>query len=175
MSSNHLVMNPLDNCALFQPLKDEADLQGLSNQELLAFLMKTRMRRSEYQDRPTICTPSDFAEHFMSDMKILHQEHFVVLYLNSKNQVIHQQTIFIGSLNKSLVHPREVFREAIRRSAASLICLHNHPSGNSTPSAEDIATTKRLAECGKILGIPVLYHLIIGDEQYVSLLEEGYI
>lgn len=102
-------------------------------------------------------------------------ENFTCLYLNTKNQVIHRQTIFIGSLNTSIVHPREVFKEAFRRAAASIICLHNHPSGDPTPSREDIEVTKRLVECGQIIGIEVLDHIIIGDHKFVSLKEKGHI
>jgi DNA repair protein RadC len=108
-------------------------------------------------------------------MRFLSQEHFVCLYLNTKNQVLHKQTIFIGSLNASIVHPREVFREALKRSAASIICLHNHPSGDPAPSREDIEVTKRLVECGKMIGIDVLDHLIIGENKFVSLKEKGYL
>jgi DNA repair protein RadC len=88
---------------------------------------------------------------------------------------MHKQTVFIGSLNASIVHPREVFKEALRRSAASLICVHNHPSGDPTPSREDIEVTRRLVECGQMLGIEVLDHLIIGEKKYVSLKEKGYL
>lgn len=95
--------------------------------------------------------------------------------MDTKNTVIHRQTIFIGSLNASIVHPREVFREAVRRSAASIICAHNHPSGNPSPSQEDIQVTKRLCEAGKLVGIEILDHLVIGDRKYVSLKEKGYV
>ena len=86
-----------------------------------------------------------------------------------KNEVLHKQTIFIGSLNSSIVHPREIFREAVKRSAASIICAHNHPSGNPTPSPEDIEVTKRLMKLGLLMGIEVLDHVIIGDHQFISL------
>lgn len=98
----------------------------------------------------------------------------VVLFLNIKNQIIHKQTIFIGSLNASIVHPREIFREAVKRSAASIICAHNHPSGVPTPSSEDIEVTKRIVEAGYIIGIELIDHVIIGDHQYISLKEKGY-
>ncbi|KHF28037.1 hypothetical protein LR68_03097 [Anoxybacillus sp. BCO1] len=111
----------------------------------------------------------------MEDMRFLSQEHFVVLYLNTKNQVMHKKTVFIGSLNASIVHPREVYKEAIKRSAASIICIHNHPSGDPTPSREDIEVTRRLVECGRLVGIELLDHLIIGDKTYVSLKEKGYV
>ena len=128
-----------------------------------------------YADRYVIRSPEDCANYCMDDMRFLSQEHFVCLYLNTKNQVLHKQTVFIGSLNASIVHPREVFKEAFRRSAASIICIHNHPSGDPTPSREDIEVTKRLVECGKIIGIDILDHLIIGEKKYISLKEKGYL
>ncbi|QOR65693.1 DNA repair protein RadC [Cytobacillus suaedae] len=134
-----------------------------------------RIGRLQYEDRYVIRSPEDGAKYVMDDMRFLSQEHFVCLYLNTKNQVLHRQTIFIGSLNASIVHPREVYKEAFRRSAASIICIHNHPSGDPAPSREDIEVTKRLAECGKILGIELLDHLIIGEHKYVSLKEKGYV
>ncbi len=88
---------------------------------------------------------------------------------------MHKKTVFIGSLNASIVHPREVYKEAIKRSAASIICIHNHPSGDPTPSREDIEVTRRLVECGRLVGIELLDHLIIGDKTYVSLKEKGYV
>jgi DNA repair protein RadC len=134
-----------------------------------------RIGRLKYEDRFMIRAPEDAANYMMEEMRFLSQEHFVCLYLNTKNQVMHKQTLFIGSLNASIVHPREVFKEAFRRSAASIVCLHNHPSGDPAPSREDIDVTKRLVECGKILGIDVLDHLIIGEKKYVSLKEKGYL
>ncbi len=139
------------------------------------FELGRRMVRLEYQNRYSIRSPEDCARYMMEEMRFLQQEHFVCLYLNTKNQVIHRQTIFIGSLNSSIVHPREVFKEAFRRAAASIICLHNHPSGDPAPSREDIEVTKRLVECGRIIGIEVLDHIIIGDHKFVSLKEKGHI
>ena len=133
-----------------------------------------RISNLTYDDRYVIRSPEDGANYVMNDMRFLMQEHFVCLYLNTKNQVIHRQTIFIGSLNASIVHPREVFKEAFRRSAASIICFHNHPSGDPTPSREDIEVTKRLVECGKMIGIEILDHVVIGDKKYVSMKEKGY-
>ncbi|RFU71714.1 JAB domain-containing protein [Peribacillus saganii] len=134
-----------------------------------------RVSSLNYQDRYVIRSPEDCANYCMDEMRFLSQEHFVCLYLNTKNQVLHKQTVFIGSLNASIVHPREVYKEAFRRSAASIICLHNHPSGDPTPSREDIEVTKRLVECGKIIGIDLLDHLIIGEKKFVSLKEKGYL
>ncbi|UOY94161.1 DNA repair protein RadC [Ectobacillus sp. JY-23] len=144
-------------------------------QLMAAFELGRRMVRLEYKQRYSIRNPEDCAKYMMEEMRFLQQEHFVCLYLNTKNQIIHRQTVFIGSLNASIVHPREVFREALRRSAASLICLHNHPSGDPSPSREDIEVTKRLTECGKIMGVELLDHIIIGEHKFVSLKEKGYI
>ena len=144
-------------------------------QIIAAIELGRRIHRLQYEDRYIIRSPEDAANYVMEEMRFLTQEHFVCLYLNTKNQVIHQQTVFIGSLNASIVHPREVFKEAFRRSAASFICLHNHPSGDPGPSREDIEVTKRLNECGKLIGIELLDHLIIGDQKFVSLKEKGYL
>lgn len=144
-------------------------------QILSALELGRRMNRLTYEDRFVIRSPKDGADYVMEEMRFLSQEHFVCLYLNTKNQVLHKQTVFIGSLNASIVHPREVYKEALKRSAASLICIHNHPSGDPSPSREDIEVTKRLSECGKVLGIELLDHLIIGEQKYVSLKEKGYI
>jgi DNA repair protein RadC len=144
-------------------------------QIMAAVELGRRISNLSYDDRYIIRSPEDGANYVMNDMRFLSQEHFVCLYLNTKNQVLHKQTIFIGSLNASIVHPREVFKEAFRRSAASIICIHNHPSGDPTPSREDIEVTKRLVECGKIIGIEVLDHLIIGEKKYISLKEKGYL
>ena len=132
-----------------------------------------RINNLNDQDRYVIRSPEDGANYCMEEMRFLSQEHFVCLYLNTKNQVLQKTTVFIGSLNASIVHPREVFKEAFKRSAASIICLHNHPSGDPSPSREDIEVTKRLVECGKIIGIEVLDHIIIGDGQITSFIERG--
>ncbi|MEI4829462.1 MULTISPECIES: RadC family protein [Bacillus] len=146
-----------------------------ASQLIAAFELGRRMVRLEYQNRYSIRNPEDCARYMMEEMRFLQQEHFVCLYLNTKNQVMHRQTVFIGSLNASIVHPREVFKEAFRRAAASIICLHNHPSGDPAPSREDIEVTKRLVECGKIIGIEILDHIIIGDHKFVSLKDKGHI
>lgn len=98
-------------------------------QVLAAVEVGRRITNLNYDDRYVIRSPEDGAKYVMQDMRFLSQEHFVCLYLNTKNQVLHKKTVFIGSLNASIVHPREVFKEALKRSAASVICAHNHPSG----------------------------------------------
>ena len=101
------------------------------------------------------------------------KEYFLVLLLNMKNQVLSLQTISVGSLSASIVHPREVFQAALRQSAAAVILIHNHPSGDPSPSQEDIAITDRLVQAGKLMDIPVLDHVVIGDNKYISLKEKG--
>jgi len=101
------------------------------------------------------------------------QEVFGVLVLNTKNKIVAVHEISRGSLNSSLVHPREVFKPAVLHNASAIICFHNHPSGDPEPSREDIEITKRLVEAGKIIGIEILDHIIVGDEEYVSLKERG--
>ncbi|WP_059103920.1 RadC family protein [Shouchella shacheensis] len=134
-----------------------------------------RVHAEQNGERMVIHSPEDAANVVMDELRTLTQEHFVALYLNTKNHVMKQHTLFIGSLNASIVHPREVFKEALRYSSASVICLHNHPSGDPTPSKEDIQVTKRLGEAGKVLGIPLLDHVIIGDRRFISLKERGFL
>lgn len=110
----------------------------------------------------------------MEALKDEYQEQLLALFLNTKNEVILTKMIFKGGLNQSIAHPREIFREAVRCSAARLIIGHNHPSGNVTPSQADIDFTKRMVECGQLMGIELLDHIIVGNEQYLSLQEGGY-
>lgn len=133
-------------------------------------------RRSVSADpltRPVVNSPQDVAHLVMEEMRYLDREHFRLISLSTKNHVLGISSVSVGSLNSSLVHPRECFKEAIRRNANAIILLHNHPSGDPTPSREDIEVTERIAEGGRILGIDVLDHIIIGDNRYISLKERG--
>ncbi|WP_066632918.1 RadC family protein [Desulfolucanica intricata] len=132
-----------------------------------------RLASRPAEEKPCIKSPEDAAGLVMEDMRYLDREYFRALLLNTKNHVLGLETISIGTLNSSSVHPRELFRNAIKRSAAALILVHNHPSGDPTPSREDLAVTKRLEETGKIIGIEVLDHIIIGDNKFVSLKAKG--
>ncbi|PKH08457.1 MULTISPECIES: DNA repair protein RadC [Planomicrobium] len=179
----HLANRVLNHFEQIQQLKDASieeltSINGIGQakavQLLAAVELGRRLSSKQTDAKFTIRSPKDAASFLMADMTSLKQEHFVVLFLNIKNQVLHRQTIFVGSLNASIVHPREIFREAVRRSAASIVCAHNHPSGNPAPSPEDIAVTKRLMEAGSIVGIELLDHIIIGDHQFISLNEKGY-
>lgn len=119
-----------------------------------------------------ISKPSDVAKLVLDELRMLRQEVLILINLDTKNKVISKKEIFKGGLNSSLVHPREIFREAVKDSAASIIICHNHPSGDPTPSRDDINITTRLKECGKMMGIELLDHLIIGDNRFISLKEK---
>ena len=118
--------------------------------------------------------PESVANLLMEDMRELKQEHLVALLLNAKCEIESRITVSIGELTSTVVHPREVFRQAIRKGAAGIILAHNHPSGDPTPSQDDIQSTKRIMEVSKLVGIRLLDHLIIGDGRYISLRNEGY-
>ena len=118
--------------------------------------------------------PESVANLLMEDMRGLKQEHLVALLLNAKCEIESRITVSIGELTSTVVHPREVFRPAIRKGTAGIILAHNHPSGDPTPSQDDIQSTKRVMEVSKLVGIRLLDHLIIGDGRYISLRNEGY-
>lgn len=139
-----------------------------------AFELGERMHSGSVDDKIQISSPKDVVDFMMGKMEHLTQEKFIALFLNSKNVIIKQKTIFVGTLNSSIVHPREIFSEAIKCASNAIIVLHNHPSGDVTPSNEDIKTTERLKKCGQVLGIDLLDHIIIGDHTYLSMVEEGY-
>lgn len=138
-----------------------------------AFELGKRLATAADAPRPVISSPLDAANLVMEDMRYLQQEHFRVLFLDTRHQVIAARDISIGSLNASIVHPRETFKAAIAHTAAALILVHNHPSGDPTPSKEDLALTARLVQAGELIGIAVLDHLVIGDGRFISLKERG--
>ncbi len=121
---------------------------------------------------PLISCPAEVVP-LLAEIKDQRREHFLCLYLNARNQVVHKEVISIGSLSASIVHPREVFRVALQHAVASVILAHNHPSGDVSPSKDDLELTRRLVKAGELMGIDVLDHLIIGAEEFVSLKEKG--
>jgi len=132
-----------------------------------------RLAREEPLERTRIRGPGDVYERCAPAMRDLAQEEFRILLLNTQHAVLSDLLITRGILDASVVHPREVFRPAIAESAAAIILVHNHPSGDPLPSVEDREITRQLAEAGRILGIPVLDHVVIGDGRYVSFVEAG--
>lgn len=125
-------------------------------------------------DKLQIRTADDAAGYVMDRMRHLKKEHFITLHLDTKHRLLGEEISSVGSLDASIVHPREVFKSAIRRSASAILCLHNHPSGDPTPSLEDISVTKRLIDAGLVLGIDVLDHIVVGDGRFISLKAEGF-
>ena len=127
----------------------------------------------ESADKPLIKTPEDVASLVRGRLKGKKKEYFLAVLLDTRNQLIRVAEISVGSLDSSIVHPREVFKEAISASAAAVIFVHNHPSGDTEASEDDIKLTKRLVEAGEIVGIDVLDHIIIGGKRHISMKREG--
>ena len=143
--------------------------------QIIAALELGKRLAKYLEEQPQITAPADVARIVMPSLRDLKQEILHVLCPDTKNNVTNQRQIFEGSLNVNIIHPREVFRFAIEEAAASIILVHNHPSGDPSPSKEDIRATKQLIEAGNCIQIPVLDHVIIGDGSYISLKEEGLI
>lgn len=155
-------------------LKGVGPAKALQIQASIELGRRLARTTSASDERTALLSPQDAAGYIMEDLRYLTKEHFVCLFLNTKNRVVGQETLSIGSLNASIVHPREVFRAAIRRGCASIIVAHNHPSGDPTPSPEDIQLTGRLVESGQLVGIDVLDHIVVGDGIFISLKEKGF-
>lgn len=142
--------------------------------ELLAAIeIGSRVSRSSQIKEGVITSANMAGEMLLEELGGLHQENVVALYLNTKNEILKKETIFVGSLNSSVAHPREIFKGAVRYSAARIILAHNHPSGNPEPSEADIAFTKRMVKAGEMMGIELLDHIIVGEYSFVSLNEYG--
>ena len=137
--------------------------------------LSKRLARETKKECAKICCPGDAARFFMEEMRNLETEHFYAAYLNAAGQLLHYQAVFVGTIQTSLANPREILRLALRYDAAHFIVLHNHPSGDPSPSREDIQITKQLQEAALLDGIPLMDHIIIGDNQYISLRERGYV
>lgn len=134
-----------------------------------------RLATRQVSQKTIICCPEDVADYVMPRFRYEQREHFAVILMNVKNHILSMPIISVGSLTASVVHPREVFKVAIQQTAASMILVHNHPSGDPTPSREDIAITNRLVEVGRLMDIPVLDHVVLGNDNYISLKEKGMI
>ena len=138
-----------------------------------AFELGRRLLLAKQDDRMAIRSPSDVAQLLIAEMSHLEQENFRVLFLDSRNQLLGSETVYVGTLNSSHVRVAEVFRDAIKRNCAAIIVAHNHPSGDPSPSPEDVEVTRKIVAAGTLLNIDVLDHLTIGQQRYVSLRERG--
>lgn len=174
--------------ALLMDLGGVADLPKISYKELCkrrgigrakaaqliaAIELGRRISISTPDDRPRIQSPDDAANLLLYEMGALEQEHLRVLLLNTRNECLDTVEVYRGSLNSSLVRVGEIFREAIKQNAAAIIVAHNHPSGDPTPSPEDIAVTRAIVDAGKLVDIEVLDHLVIGHNRFISLKAKG--
>lgn len=137
---------------------------------LAAFELAKRAMEVNDTNLPTIVTPKDVVAQ-LTDLRHNKKEHFIAIYLNARNQLVHKETISMGTLNANLVHPREVFEPALKHSAAGIMVAHNHPSGDPKPSEDDLEITKRLADAGKMMGINVMDHVIVSKTGYFSFKE----
>lgn len=160
-------------------LGEFAPFKGMGNVKVAqlkaAFELGRRALKAPGEKGPVFSSGHDVYLYYCQRFKHLKKEVFCCAMLDAKNRVFKDYRVSEGTLTHSLVHPREAFRDAIKESAASVIFIHNHPSGDPTPSREDIAITERLADAGGIVGINVLDHIIIGDDTYTSMMEKGYI
>jgi DNA repair protein RadC len=173
---------------LFQRFPTTTELMDVSEQQLVsikgigkgkarqitAMLKLVKVLALPNENQHVIRSPKDVFNLLEPELRFEQKEHFICLFLNTKNHLIFKEVISVGSLNATIVHPREVFHAAIRRCSASLICAHNHPSGDPEPSIEDVNLTKRLIAAGEIIGIEVLDHVIIGGNRFYSLKEHGH-
>ena len=151
------------------------NIKGVGRVKAITLLASIELGRRIYNSnnnlkRYNIKNPIDIISYFNELLKDKKQE-FYVLYLDNKNNVIENKKLFVGTLNKSIVHPREIFKEAYILSSASIVCVHNHPSGNVTPSQEDISLTRKIHEIALIHEIKLLDHIIVGDNNYFSFYE----
>lgn len=138
-----------------------------------AFALASRFQARKLERFDRFTSPQQVFDYFHHEFRDSRKEYFLILLLDGKNRIIRRVQISEGSLNQSIVHPREVYLPAVKESAAAIILVHNHPTGDPAPSSEDIAITRRLKEAGEIMGIKVLDHIIIGDGEYLSFVERG--
>jgi DNA repair protein RadC len=169
----------LNNIAIVHDVKELAKTKGLGRAKasiiIAALELGRRIASAEPLLRDSITSPEDGVALLMPRLRYEAKEHFLVVLLNSKNKVLEIKQISEGSLNSSVVHPREVFAPAVLHHAAAILTAHNHPSGDPTPSKEDKDLTNTLVQAGKYMGIPVLDHIIIGDARYFSFKEHSYL
>ena len=158
-------------------LEDLQEFKGIGPDKAVmikaALALGSRLATTPRESSGSITNPRQAADLFMEELRYKKKEYFKILLLNTKNHVISKEEISVGSLNASIVHPREIFNIPLRKSAASVILFHNHPSGDPSPSQEDLEVTRRLVDAGNILGITIRDHIIIGDGCFFSFREKG--
>mgnify|MGYP000209009051 FL=1 len=157
--------------------KELTKIKGIGRVKAIQLLCLTeltkRMAKEVHKDNLRFTTPQSIADYYMQDMRHLPREQVMLLMLDSKNKLIKDTVISSGSVNLSIVPVREILIQALKEDAVNMILVHNHPSGDPSPSSEDIRVTKRLKEAGDLIGITLMDHIIIGDNKYISLKEQG--
>ena len=166
-------LNSLKNANISNLMEVDGIGEAKAAMILAAVQLGIRLAVSSNGTKIRVTSPSIAANYVLSEMSVLEQEHFRIMTLNTKKEINFIREISKGTINMTIVHAREVFRAAIADNAHSIILLHNHPTGDPSPSKEDIGLTKNLIEASKIIGIDILDHIIIGDNRYFSFLEEG--
>lgn len=166
-------LNSLKNANLSSLMEIDGIGEAKAAMILAAVQLGIRLAVSSSGTKIRVTSPSIAANYVLTEMSVLEQEHFRIMTLNTKKEINFIREISKGTINMTIVHAREVFRAAISDNAHSIILLHNHPTGDPSPSKEDIGLTKSLIEASKIIGIDILDHIIIGDNRYFSFLEEG--
>lgn len=165
-----------DKNLLFASIDQLMEINGIglskASRIIAALELGKRLSKQETMNNMSLTSPDSVANYLFDHFRDSYREEFLILILDTKNKIKASKTVSIGSINQTLVHPREVFRFAITNNANSIILSHNHPSGDPSPSHEDILITKRLQEAGKLIGIKVLDHIIIGNDKYISLREK---
>lgn len=170
---NHLSLLTLYNHSL-ETLMQIKGIGKVKAIQILSLLeISKRLATANYAKTEKITKPEDIANLYMEELRHKKEEHFFTIGLDVKNKISYSKLISKGNLTASLVHPREVYKFAITQSVYSIIILHNHPSGDPSPSKEDIEITKRLKKSGDLLGIPLLDHIVLGDRSFKSLKEMG--
>ncbi len=177
IAQNILRQTKLDEMA-DKGLAELCRIKGIGKVKACKILACSELARRMKNCRPMlkrIKSSEDVAIYLIGRLSGLKQENFVILLLDSRNNLLKEETVFVGSLNETLIHPREIFNRAIKECAAGIIIVHNHPSGDPTPSNEDIKMTKDLFKIGKLVGIDVLDHIVIGESNFVSFKDAGLI
>lgn len=175
------VLNLMDNITELRDMTVNRllNIKGIGLVKAIEIIAVIELGRRVYKEENKNKTKCSSALDIYNSNKYLFinkkQEYFYCVYLNNKNELIERKLLFMGTVNRSVVHPREVFKYAYLSSASGIICMHNHPSGDVSPSREDIMFTKALVEVGRLQNIPVLDHIIVGDDNYYSFSEQGII
>jgi len=144
-------------------------------QILCAIELGRRLVTAERKELLAFHQPCEIAAYFMPRLKDKKQESVWILHLDGKCRILHEEKIYEGTVKAALISPREIYLSALEKEAVYIFLLHNHPSGDPTPSSDDFTMTKRIYDCGKMLGIELLDHIVIGDQQYISFVEKGYL